>query len=993
VQYGKEISGGHTHVEEYNPGISLKISYWKPLITPRSIYLMQQTEGTLYPKLTISLSLSGDNPATFSVEHTPPLPPDIMSEIRVEEVGPCFQNLLNSCIQANAKDKIQNLLQSLKGTPFEDQVTRFGPPYGARVELGVDGRSCLVSVDSRVGTVLLSIEPHCEQVLSTLEEMEREISSTYNKLPDNLKKLRLILSHWHICNVADSQGLTHSSQLPLVTPLPSIPPHSVYIKHLLIKGVYLVIAPVCAPDKWSLDYKYFFLWTSNTAPVSVSMGTTPSLPSLLSSVQHLMEVDVRTFILTRLGKVPLSSRGVLLKRNLHQHDISLPSAKRICFDQLRQDDLVMLSHRELSVLDAQQQLREAGLKNILTQNDGMQGQIIRVLRFPEVQTSTSIAQSVLEKKFKSCVLWSSQSGWQCTLCLNQDIFPKQTTSSLEKKDSLVVWNKSISSQENIGHTLVQSWVSMATLLDPILEFTSHLETSRCKVVGFNYHELGLAYGPSHEFNVTVKGLQNEMGVVISEDNPHHIMQPHLQGLLNRSKSIALLIQGLNYTLEPVKIVQELSHACKKKQQSFLSFSSRGVSNISVTAFGVYNLDLWLRVDGSVFVSDGGLKQPEGASSGFNPGVHIQGFFKQYLAVSDPEESQPMDIQGGVDMVSEAASKQGVLAPSPSPISSTCVKSTSSSHPSATASPHPPSASPRPPTASPRPPTASPRPPTVSPRPPGSVGWDSNMNLPSVPSPRTPRLSQSDSADVPVGWSFLLTQEHFKELMTLDETGESPLTRCLGCLSLFHQFRTLSQLDKQVQIRHQSRDHGWATVHLESLRATLRLDQTSFLSLSLSLHPVQDFTWTPQELECLVKFFESEVVCAPYAKNNLTAYFRLLSIPFHILRSCVHILLMQMSPPRDVHWHVKICLTIPEGLWAQDIAVPGQAAIAYKGKLLLFVSGGVCMLPPSCPPTLLIPLPLYLYRVEECVCYTPHAPPTPLVPLPPGPPPVGNHDGL
>jgi hypothetical protein len=103
--------------------------------------------------------------------------------------------------------------------------------------------------------------------------------------------------------------------------------------------------------------------------------------------------------------------------------------------------------------------------------------------------------------------------------------------------------------------------------------------------------------------------------------------------------------------------------------------------------------------------------------------------------------------------------------------------------------------------------------------------------------------------------------------------------------------------------------------------------------------------------------------------------------------------MQMSPPRDVHWHVKICLTIPEGLWAQDIAVPGQAAIAYKGKLLLFVSGGVCMLPPSCPPTLLIPLPLYLYRVEECVCYTPHAPPTPLVPLPPGPPPVGNHDGL
>ena len=42
-------------------------------------------------------------------------------------------------------------------------MTRFGPPHGLRVELDVGGQNCMVSIDSRVGTVLLTIEPHCRQ--------------------------------------------------------------------------------------------------------------------------------------------------------------------------------------------------------------------------------------------------------------------------------------------------------------------------------------------------------------------------------------------------------------------------------------------------------------------------------------------------------------------------------------------------------------------------------------------------------------------------------------------------------------------------------------------------------------------------------------------------------------------------------------------------------------------------------------------------------------
>ena len=47
-----------------------------------------------------------------------------------------------------------------------------------------------------------------------------------------------------------------------------------------------------------------------------------------------------------------------------------------------------------------------------------------------------------------------------------------------------------------------------------------------------------------------------------------------------------------------------------------------------------------------------------------------------------------------------------------------------------------------------------------------------------------------------------------------------------------------------------------------------------------------------------------------------------------------------TPPPDVHWHVKLCLTIPEGLGVPEVAQPGTPAVAYKGKLLLMVRTGL-----------------------------------------------------
>lgn len=151
----------------------------------------------------------------------------------------------------------------------------------------------------------------------------------------------------------------------------------------------------------------------------------------------------------------------------------------------------------------------------------------------------------------------------------------------------------------------------------------------------------------------------------------------------------------------------------------------------------------------------------------------QGFLKHFLSLSDASAPETMDTASSFPVEESAPKPNTILAPSPRPIASTMVVQN----------------------------TASPRP--LS----SGIAWSpaspSIPSLPSVPSPRTPRTYVSpESTEVPIGWSFCLSREQFSELLRVNEEegGECPLTHCLGCLSLFYQFLTTAQTDKQVQVR-------------------------------------------------------------------------------------------------------------------------------------------------------------------------------------------------
>ena len=95
------------HLPHIHPQFYHATPYSPPVLPSTPCLLCAHIAGTVNPKLTVSLSSSGDSPSSLILDHHPPLPVEIMSEIKIEKIGPSFQNLLNSCIQANVKSKVE----------------------------------------------------------------------------------------------------------------------------------------------------------------------------------------------------------------------------------------------------------------------------------------------------------------------------------------------------------------------------------------------------------------------------------------------------------------------------------------------------------------------------------------------------------------------------------------------------------------------------------------------------------------------------------------------------------------------------------------------------------------------------------------------------------------------------------------------------------------------------------------------------------------------
>ena len=89
-------------------------------------------------------------------------------------------------------------------------------------------------------------------------------------------------------------------------------------------------------------------------------------------------------------------------------------------------------------------------------------------RFPPL-SGTKHAQNLLSRNLQSCDIRLMPTGWVCTLCIDQNIlFPAAISSGR----NLILHTFEFQASDSISTHLVQLWMSMLTLLDPVLELTA-----------------------------------------------------------------------------------------------------------------------------------------------------------------------------------------------------------------------------------------------------------------------------------------------------------------------------------------------------------------------------------------------------------------------------------------------------------------------------------------------------------------------------------------
>ncbi|KAJ8282530.1 hypothetical protein COCON_G00050490 [Conger conger] len=183
---------------------------------------------------------------------------------------------------------------------------------------------------------------------------------------------------------------------------------------------------------------------------------------------------------------------------------------------------------------------------------------------------------------------------------------------------------------------------------------------------------------------------------------------------------------------------------------------------------------------------------------------------------------------------------------------------------------------------------------------------------------------------------------------------SPLERFLGSVIMRRHLQRIIQQEPNLNIL-TSNEPGVINFKTDALKCRVALNPKTYQTLQLKVTPENVGPWSQEELQVLEKFFETRVAGPPFKYNTLNAFTKLLGAPTNILRDCVRIMKLELSPDQaaQLKWNVQFCLTIPPS--APPIAPPGTIAVVLKSKMLFFLQLTQRLVAPQEPMSIIVPI--------------------------------------
>ncbi|XP_066259212.1 mediator of RNA polymerase II transcription subunit 14 isoform X2 [Euwallacea similis] len=680
----------HIHVDEYIPGRTLTVSYWREL------------RSELGYKL--SIQVDQHNPARpFMVVHVPSVgnkESEIADRaIRSEVLS--MERLLVHTIYVRTRSRLDDIKLELQGLLKDVECTLQGSPAILSVAIlqpCLRAEQLLITVDTHTG-MLQSHVPQYDPPL--IPEINNILNGNHAKLPSYISELRYWITQRRCEKTLQHLPASAHERLPLLHspdhPINKIGKHQTYIQFHRHSNVVLIVEfKEKEANPCEIDCSFYMCVVKHSSieddPKDETIET--EIPKVFLKVQTLIEFD--SFVATHGPFTSIDGSfdpdhteiNSLKRKGGIKPESATRRSKQPAYFMAELAHVVAMCDERLPYVTLALELTK---KEIFHQ--GLQveanatGLVLKLIQLPPPtrEIGHSPAWKALLKRLLSVSIRvvgkNNAKSW-----LVEFVFYSSPLNSLHAKEQgsrrPIYFQYEMLTADQTAKTvemLLNDWWKIVHLYTLVHDLSEYLKIDKFtffsnlfSVRSFNYGKLVLCYGPDKGaiaqvvWDCKLNMFKLTFGATQSSLNAHSIIQEQLESHLNEFRNLAQIVQLLSETYEPLVSLSKLPtlpqlgvhNVSQKVPVQTFTIMAQSCILIRITYQGLYCLELKIRGGGLVSIRDGAYSRFDMCNvvSVFFPTPLLKAFLSKYIDENavfrrrshseDDNPPSPMEVDGG-----------------------------------------------------------------------------------------------------------------------------------------------------------------------------------------------------------------------------------------------------------------------------------------------------------------------------------------------------------
>ena len=574
-----------------------------------------------------------DSRKPLQVTHVPDIDSDVKTQDAMKSEHLSFERLLIQTTHQRSKTNLTRLQKILSENKVHDTSLSGCPPVleVSLLDPCMQSEKLLISVDTLTGLYMAHV-PQFEDCPLTSKFVS--IVNEPMKLTTWLQDLRTWILKQRCKKTVEFLPVQVHDTLPFIPDSDQRITGSdtkLFLHFSKHHNHYLMVTLNAPAESSEVSLRYSFLTTERVsfdgrrASVEATNPYEPETPKSFVRVNSFVELDKNSL----LNKLPSStSSDASGKRKTEGQSNAVKKVKYTGFFIPDLAFIISFCEEKLSYGCLSSELQK---KNICHQvrvgPEPSHSHMIELVQFPPqtLYPVSRLRQDLLNSTIR--LQGKGNKIWTVSLCFCN--CPIQTLSPKESGPRRTVYlmydfaNGSRASAVQMVDELLEDWSAIEKLYTVICDFGRVARNYRHLVDlrSFTYKKLFISYGPGKCYTVAIhwksmeKRFQLNFGVTGSDaknSNPHVLVAVQIQHEFNEHKSIAVLIQTLTTTFEPLQAILQLNSITllgaitSRPQVPVQSFTviPQTSSHIRLVYRGALCLDIVIQSDGLVSVRDG-----------------------------------------------------------------------------------------------------------------------------------------------------------------------------------------------------------------------------------------------------------------------------------------------------------------------------------------------------------------------------------------------------